>query len=261
MCDSITLDSIVSALRKTLINYYAFVFNFQALDKIIQQQLSKCAEVDEFRVKFFILRDAVNAEESQLKVNLNYTFSLLFFNETSPSDFDRVLMTESSIHYGKGEDYERYHDTKSDRRTLTKIDPQALEDIGEGCTMKDYEQLRLHNQGCTEKLEEKGAELEKLRTKALSAMQIFTEIREAAHVTEEDIESEKKVLMDVERALAEVNPIHSFETSSSSRACNRKHRQPGICFCSVCCLCDSFLKTKLNFEFIGPVSESGAVGV
>lgn len=71
----------------------------------------------------------------------------------------------------------------------------------------EYEQLKMQSQSCVEKLEERDAELHRLRCKATSAIQVLAEVREKTHTLQEDIEAGKVVLHDVNQQLIQVRII------------------------------------------------------
>lgn len=79
-----------------------------------------------------------------------------------------------------------------------------MENLGDNLTLMDYEQLKMQSQSCVEKLEERDADLHRLRCKATSAIQILAEIREKTHTLLEDIEANKVILHDVNQKLIQV---------------------------------------------------------
>lgn len=82
----------------------------------------------------------------------------------------------------------------------------------------EYEQLKMHSQSCVERLEERDAELHRLRSKATSAIHILAEIREKTHTLLEDIETSKVHLHDINQELNRVSA-----SSSDFYSCNKNH--------------------------------------
>ncbi|XP_052130062.1 coiled-coil domain-containing protein 96-like isoform X2 [Frankliniella occidentalis] len=78
---------------------------------------------------------------------------------------------------------------------------KSLENLGDNLTLMEYEQLKMHSQSCVERLEERDAELHRLRSKATSAIHILAEIREKTHTLLEDIETSKVHLHDINQEL------------------------------------------------------------
>lgn len=60
------------------------------------------------------------------------------------------------------------------------------------------------SQSCVEKLEERDADLHRLRSKATSAIQVLAEIREKTRTLQEDIEASKVVLHEISQQLIQV---------------------------------------------------------
>ena len=64
---------------------------------------------------------------------------------------------------------------------------EQLEQIGEHCTLQEYEQLKMENQGHLDKIEERDEELTKLRKKCNGAIQCLAHVREKCLSIETDI--------------------------------------------------------------------------
>ncbi|KAK3909365.1 Coiled-coil domain-containing protein 96 [Frankliniella fusca] len=78
---------------------------------------------------------------------------------------------------------------------------KSLENLGDNLTLMEYEQLKMHSQSCVERLEERDADLHRLRSKATSAIHVLAEIREKTHTLIEDIETSKVHLHEINQEL------------------------------------------------------------
>ncbi|KAJ1528057.1 hypothetical protein ONE63_007976 [Megalurothrips usitatus] len=78
---------------------------------------------------------------------------------------------------------------------------KSLENLGDNFTLMEYEQLKMLSQSCVEKLEERDADLHRLRSKATSAIQVLAEIREKTRTLQEDMEASKVVLHEISQQL------------------------------------------------------------
>nr|CAD7604127.1 unnamed protein product [Timema genevievae] len=71
---------------------------------------------------------------------------------------------------------------------------KSIETFGDDLFLIDYEQLRMENQNFLEKIEERDEELERLRQKATSSIQVLAHVREKADATTSDIHDKFKKL-------------------------------------------------------------------
>nr|CAD7401467.1 unnamed protein product [Timema cristinae] len=91
---------------------------------------------------------------------------------------------------------------------------KSIETFGDDLFLIDYEQLRMENQNFLEKIEERDEELERLRQKATSSIQVLAHVREKADATTSDIHEKVKRLNDTD---AEVTFLREQLTSLKRR--------------------------------------------
>ena len=101
----------------------------------------------------------------------------------------------------KDEELERVRLRNISLRTgLRKVERalKAKEQLAEGLHMIDFEQLKIENQTLNEKIEERNEELNKLKRKKTSTVQVLTHIREKLRFVQKEIEGVRGVMASVD---------------------------------------------------------------
>jgi len=85
------------------------------------------------------------------------------------------------------------------RLTLRKLEAslKAKEQLAEGLHMVDFEQLKIENGSLIEKIEERGAELHKLKQKKTAAVEVLSHVKEKLHFTKQQASNASKTLAQV----------------------------------------------------------------
>jgi len=104
----------------------------------------------------------------------------------------------------KDQDVEKVRLKNINLRThLRKLEHQlrAKEQLAEGLHLIDFEQLKIENQGCNEKIEERNEELHKLRKKTTTTVQVLTHIKEKLQFVQVENASLKRELKELDTDL------------------------------------------------------------
>merc|ERR1719188_42112 len=90
------------------------------------------------------------------------------------------------------------------KNRLAKLEQQLRkkDELAENLHVIDFEQLKIENQTLNEKIEERNEELHKLRKKTVTTVQIITHMREKVQFVQQDYQSLKSELSQLDRELA-----------------------------------------------------------